>query len=218
MPGFVTTEAVLYRFVTLNDFKSLNGLHTGGSGGGARHLELGNFQPVHLFFELRGKIEQECGPFDDDEVFDVLSEECEESDRDSIQFSITIESVGDEVGEIEFSLRYQEVRNAWQIGNLNENRYSLWTEDYGFTALDDFNDPNNPTEEEYYEQISPTIIYFVKDMHGDYHSRALYEATQENIERFPEPLASTWLDLVNRSVSQIQAGNNTGMVAFTNHE
>lgn len=217
MSKLVAVDAVLFRYITRNDYKSLNGLHATDTAGGARHIELGKNQFVHSFFKLNDEIEQECGSFEDDEVFEVLRKECKSSGRKSINFTITIEPVGAEIQKTEFALRYQKVRDAWQIGNLNEERYSLWDEKYGFTKLATFENAKDPSEHEYYNETSPTIIYFVRDDGNRYHSRALYKAIPEHIDRFPEPLSSTWHKLTRRNINQIKSGRtNTGMIGVDN--
>lgn len=114
---------------------------------------------------------------------------------------IPVEGVPGSEGPIEIACKYDRRSGEWRITDQDQNRYVLWTAEYGFPKPDQYED-----KEDYWDSERP-IIYFAKDSDGNFMARCVYPPTSERLSKTAPPLRSAWSDISKR--------NNFGITHFT---
>lgn len=179
-------DQVLWKFLTRTDFSAMNGLWAGEKGGSAKHITLppSKKEKIADFFDV--------SPFPP-------------AGQNVIDKQLKIEPVegipGSE-GPIKITCKLDRRGGEWRIADQHQNRYVLWSSDYGFPSPDTV-----PWEDDDYYDINPPIIYFVKDSDGNFHARAANDTSSETLSRFPSELSHRWESAGKR--------NNFGIVRFT---
>lgn len=103
---------------------------------------------------------------------------------------------------VSYEVRGSEERTEWRIPDQDENRYVLWDEPW-FPEGDKWND-----NEEYREDATTPIIYFIKDAESKFHARALGTASEENLQKFPAVIRREMRDSIESYYTQ----NNCGII------
>lgn len=178
-------DQVLYRRVTWSDFSAMHGGFASRSGGGARHISLSTSMRTEIadFFHMDD-------PGEEDEVEHAIELE-------------PVEGIPNSEGPITVSYEVRgSDRTEWRIPDQDENRYVLW-DDSWFPAGDSWNN-----QDEYREDETTPIIYFIRDIELKFHARALGTASEGNLQKFPRKIRSEWRDAIESYYGQ----NNCGII------
>lgn len=181
-------DAVLWRFITWGDFKSINGLHATEEGGSSKHIPLTSKDDVVEFFQ-----------------FNPTS-----GANRVINHSIEVVGVSGNPKSAEpipLTCKLDRRRGEWRIPDQHQNRYELWRPKYGFPDTDEI---SWREEEDYYDE-APPIVYFVRDKDGRFHARAVPDTTRETLKDYPDKLAAAWADSRKK-----RNRGNFGIVEFSN--
>lgn len=180
-------DQLLYRRLTWSDFDAMHGGFASGSGGGAKHISLSTSMRVEIanFFEVED-------PGEEGEVTHSLEVE-------------PIESIPNSDGPIKISyeVRGSEGRTEWRIRDQHSNRYVLWSDPW-FPEADEWSDNN-----EYREDNTTPIIYFIKDTESKFYARTLGRPTEENLQMFPTKIRNEW----KGAIEGYYARNNCGIIS-----
>jgi hypothetical protein len=177
-------DSILWRFVVWTDFSQIHGGYASESGAGGKHISLpaSKHEKVADFFGV---------PYHQDR-------------EDPVKHEIELQPVegisGSEGPIVLRCIPSRDRGGEWLIADQHKNRYVLWQQEYGFPHIDEFEDSDD------YYNSNPPIVYFVKDTDGDYHARAVYESTMDNLEKFPDQIRREW--------SQASKYNNFGIIDF----
>lgn len=166
----IDVDSVLWRFITRNDFKAMNGLHATSQGGSAKHIVLtSDTDTITDFFEVSTD-----RPVGDPVITHWID-------------LVPVESVSKSDGPIKITCKTDRRGGEWRIPDQDNDRYVLWRPAYGFP------DSHEMTwrDDAYYEDYPP-VIYFVKDTEGRFHARAAYDTSPETLEKFPSRLRDRW--------------------------
>ena len=166
----VDVDSVLWRFITLNDFKSMNGLHATEQGGSAKHIVLSSRDAVGDFFNVTAQPR--------DRVI-----------RTTIDV-VPVSGIPDSGESIALACQLDRRNGEWRLPDQDQNRYELWTPQHGFPAPSEI---SWREQEDYYDE-APPIIYFIRDREGRYHARAVPDTTDDTLQNYPATLAHPWQD------------------------
>lgn len=205
---------VLWRFITLSDFRAIHNLEdTTSQGGGQSIVTLSAADEVPIFFDLTGEIVDMCGQIDDGYRAE-LDSYLEQNDTRSMDFNVTLEPLGPvDQPQIDFEIRYNTYREDWQIPVASSNQ--AWKGSQNIPEPDDFG--TDESYENYYEnpEQDPPIIYFIQDSFDRFHAGTLNAINSSSISRYPKLIRDRWERYVDIQQSGTQ---NTGMVDFTTNE
>lgn len=165
----VNVDAVLWRFITWGDFKSINGLHATNEGGSSKHIPLTSRNDVVDFFEF------DPTPDADRVVTHAID-------------VVGVSGIPESAEPIPLTCKLDRRRGEWRIPDQHQNRYELWKPEYGFPDKTELSWRN---EEDYYDE-APPIVYFIRDTDEEFHARAVPTTAQEMLQNYPRQLASAW--------------------------